>query len=141
MAGKAEFQEYCGGCLYRLTIVKSEFTEETAMKIEINFEHPYMNENTIGELTTDDLDCFYTDADEVDRLNLFFILEASLHRLQSKENWKAAARCAFLMAYYLFTPLTPPASYELAKFYIDKALEWDEIPEYLQWKETIDKGN
>lgn len=45
------------------------------------------------------------------------------------------------MAYYLFTPLMPPASYELAEFYISKALEWDEIPEYSQWKEIIDMGN
>lgn len=111
------------------------------MKIEINFEHPYIDEKTIGKLTTDDLDCFYTDADEVNRLNLFFILEASLHRLQSKGNRKAAARCAFLMAYYLFTSLTPPASYELAEFYIDRALEWDDAPAYYQWKEIIDKGN
>lgn len=64
-----------------------------------------------------------------------------MHRLHGKENRKAAARCAFLMAYYLFTPLTPPASHELAEFYISKALEWDEIPEYRQWKEIIDMGN
>ncbi len=111
------------------------------MKIEINFEHPYMHEKTIGELTIDDLDRFYHDADEVTRLDLFFILEASLHRLQGNGNRKAAARCAFLIAYYLFTPLTPPASHELAEFYINKALEWDEMPEYRQWKEIIEKGN
>mgnify|MGYP000826468388 CR=1 FL=1 len=51
------------------------------MKIEINFEHPYMDAKTIEELTIADLDCFYADADEVSSLNLFFILEASLHRL------------------------------------------------------------
>ena len=111
------------------------------MKIEINFEHPYMDAKIIEELTIADLDCFYADADEVSSLNLFFILEASLHRLHGKENRKAAARCAFLMAYYLFTPLMPPASHELAEFYISKALEWDEIPEYRQWKEIIDMGN
>lgn len=31
------------------------------MKIEIDFEHPYMDEKNIEELTTNDLDCFYTD--------------------------------------------------------------------------------
>ena len=51
------------------------------MKIEINFEHPYMDAKIIEELTIADLDCFYADADEVSSLNLFFILEASLHRL------------------------------------------------------------
>ena len=100
-----------------------------------------MDEKTIGELTTDDLDPFYADTDEVNRLNLFFILEASLHRLLGKGNRKAAARCSFLMACYLFTSLTPPASHELAEFYIDKALEWDEMPKYRQWKEIIDRGN
>ena len=54
-----------------------------------------------------DLNCFYADASEVDRLNLFFVLEASLHRLQGEERMKTAAYCAFLMAYYLFIALTP----------------------------------
>ena len=64
-----------------------------------------------------------------------------LHRLQGKERMKTAAYCAFLMAYYLFIALTPPASFELAEFYIDRALEWDETPEYRQWKAIIDEGN
>lgn len=45
------------------------------------------------------------------------------------------------MAYYLFVPLTPPTSFELAEFYIDRALEWDETPEYRQWKTIIDRGD
>lgn len=80
-------------------------------------------------------------ANEVNQLNLFFVLEASLHKFQGRNSTKAAARCAFLMAYYLFIPLTPPASFELATFYINKALELDETPEYRQWKEAIDEGN
>lgn len=111
------------------------------MKIQIDFEYPYFDETAILKLTLNDLDCFYADASEVNRLNLFFVLEASLHRFQSKKCMKAAARCAFIMAYYLFVPLTPPASSELARFYINKALELDETIEYRQWKEAIDKGN
>ena len=111
------------------------------MKIKIDFGHPYFDKKTIFELTLDDLNCFYADENEVNRLNLFFVLEASLHRFQSENTMKAAARCAFLMAYYLFVPLTPPASVDLAEFYIDRALEWDEIPEYRQWKKLIDEGN
>lgn len=111
------------------------------MQIKIDFERPCFDEKTLFELTLDDLDCFYADANEVNQLNLFFILEASLHGFQAKNNMKAAARCAFLMAYYLFVPLTPPASLELAEFYIDRALEWNEMPEYRQWKEIIDAGN
>lgn len=111
------------------------------MKIHIDFGHPYFDEKAIFELTLNDLDCFYTDENEVNRLNLFFVLEATLHRFQRENSLKAAARCAFLMAYYLFMPLTPPASFELAEFYIDRVLEWDETPEYSQWKKLIDKGN
>ena len=89
------------------------------MKITIDFGHPYFEEEVLLGLTQDDLNCFYADASEVDQLNLFFVLEASLHRLQGKERMKTAAYCAFLMAYYLFIALTPPASFELAEFYID----------------------
>ena len=92
------------------------------MTIKIDFGHPYFDKNEILELSLDDLNCFYADANEVNRLNLFFVLEASLHRLQNDKKMQAAARCAFLMAYYLFIALTPPASCELAEFYIDRAL-------------------
>ena len=111
------------------------------MKINIDFGHPYFDEKTIFEFTLTDLDDFYSDENEVNRLNLFFVLEASLHKLQRENRSKAAARCAFLMAYYLFIPLTPPASFELAEFYIDRALEWDATPEYSQWKKLIGQGN
>ena len=111
------------------------------MKINIDFGRPYFDEKTIFKLTPADLNDFYTDENEVNQLNLFFVLEASLHRFQRENSLKVAARCAFLMAYYLFIPLTPPASFELAEFYIDRALEWDETPEYRQWKTLIDQGN
>lgn len=111
------------------------------MNIKIDFGAPYFDEAGIFKLTIEDLNDFYAEASEGDRLNLFFVLEASLHRLESGNNVKAAARCAFLMAYYLFVPLTPPASMELAEFYIGKALEWDETPEYRQWKAMIDERN
>ena len=111
------------------------------MKIGIDFGHPYFDEKAVLELTLNDLDRFYADEDAVNRLDLFFVLEASLHRLQRENSLKAAARCAFLMAYYLFVALTPPASFELAEYYIDRALEWDETPEYCRWKKLIDEGN
>ena len=46
------------------------------MKITIDFGHPYFEEEVLLGLTQDDLNCFYGDASEVDRLNLFFVLEA-----------------------------------------------------------------
>ena len=52
------------------------------MKITIDFGHPYFDAETIRCLTPDDLNDFYAEAGEVDQLNLFFVLEASLHRLQ-----------------------------------------------------------
>jgi hypothetical protein len=111
------------------------------MKISIDFGHPYFEQDIIFALEPTDLNDFYCNENEVNGLNLFFVLEASLHRFQSENKTKAAARCAFLMAYYLFVPLTPPASFELAEFYIDRALEWNEMPEYREWKDLIDKGN
>ena len=109
------------------------------MKVKIDFEHPYFDEKIIFELTLDDLNCFYADANEVNRLNLFFILEASLHKLQDRKNVKASARCAFLMAYYLFVPLTLSNLAELSGSILT-ALN-DETSEYRQWKERIGKGN
>lgn len=44
------------------------------MKIKIDFEHPYFDERTIFELTLHDLDCFYAEENEVNRLNLFFCI-------------------------------------------------------------------
>jgi len=111
------------------------------MEIKIDFGHPFFEEETIFEMDTNDLDNFYHEENEVNQMNLFFVLEASLHRFQSENKMNAAARCSFLMAYYLFTPLTPPASFELAEFYMDRALEWNETPEYREWKNFIDKGN
>ena len=111
------------------------------MKIEIDFGHPYFDKQTIFELTLDDLNSFYGDENEINRINLFFVLEASLHKFLENQDMKTSARCAFLMAYYLFIPLTPPASYELSNFYIDRALEWDDTPEYRQWKDFIEEGN
>lgn len=40
------------------------------MKITIDFGHPYFEENVLLGLTPDDLNCFYADASEVDRLLL-----------------------------------------------------------------------
>ena len=56
------------------------------MKIHIDFGLPYFDEKAIFELTLNDLDCFYKDENEVNRLNLFFVLEATLHRFQRENN-------------------------------------------------------
>lgn len=45
--------------------------EANSVKITIDFGHPYFEENVLLGLTQDDLNCFYADASEVDRLNLW----------------------------------------------------------------------
>ena len=60
------------------------------MEIKIDFGHPYFDKNEVLKLTLDDLNCFYADANEVNRLNLFFVLEASLHRLQDEGKMQPA---------------------------------------------------
>ena len=47
------------------------------MKIKIDFRRPYFDEETIFKLSLNDLDDFYTDENDVNRLNLFFVLEAT----------------------------------------------------------------
>lgn len=111
------------------------------MRLIIDFGHPYFEGEMISAITPEDLDDYYADANEVGRLNLFFVLEASFHRLQEEKKNDIAAYCAFLMAYYVFLPLTPPASCELAAYYIDKAIELNPTLEYQNWKKLIAQGN
>lgn len=108
------------------------------MKIVIDFGHPYFEESTIFELWLKDLEDFYVHANKVNQLNLFFVLEVSLYRFQSENNKKAAAHCAYLMSYYIIILLELPALYEFGEYYIDKALEWNETPQYRKWKNFID---
>ena len=65
------------------------------MKIRITFERPYFAEEFILALTPHDLDDFYVEANEVNRLDLFFMLEVSLHKFQREK---------LFMAYYLLLP-------------------------------------
>ena len=111
------------------------------MKLAIDFGCPVFDEETAEAMTTADLDSFYASAGEADRLGLFFQLEASFYHYLEAEKEKLAARIAFLTAYYLFTPLTPPASRELALHYIGEAVRLDPRQEYREWRELMEKGN
>ncbi|MDE6281322.1 MAG: hypothetical protein K2M15_05980 [Oscillospiraceae bacterium] len=111
------------------------------MKLTIDFGNPMFDEETAGALTLSDLDDFYVSASELDRLNLFFELEATFHRYLDAGKNRLAAHLAYLTAYYLFTPLTPPASCALALHYIREALRLAPCPEYQTWLELIEKGN
>ena len=51
------------------------------MTIKIDFGHPYFDKNEILELSLDDLNCFYADANEVNRLTLYHLRS---HRVNDK---------------------------------------------------------
>ena len=111
------------------------------MKLTIDFGNPIFDEETASALTPNDLDDFYISASELDRLNLFFELEATFHQYLDAGKKELAAHLAYLTAYYVFTPLTPPASCELALHYIKEALRLAPCQEYQDWLELIEKGN
>lgn len=111
------------------------------MKLAIDFGRSVFDEETAKAMTAADLDSFYASAGEVDQLNLFFQLEASFHRYLAEGKRELAARLAFLAAYYLFTPLTPPASQELALYYIGEAVRLDPRREYREWLALMEQGN
>ena len=111
------------------------------MRLKIDFSNPIFEAETAAAITTQDLNDFYAAAGEVDQLNLFFQLEASFHHHLEAGRAELSAHLAFLTAYYLFTPLTPPASCELAERYIHEALKLCPLPEYQEWSELIRQGN
>ena len=111
------------------------------MKLSINWGEPVIREDDVLRITTYDLDDFYAAASEVDRLNLYFILQVSYQHYLDRGERERAAHLSFLMAYYLFTPLTPPGSWELALHYIRQALALHPFKEYQEWLELMEKGN
>ena len=111
------------------------------MELTVDFGNPVFDEQAAWAITPEDLDHFYCSAGEVDQLNLFFQLEASFRRHLEAGRAELAAHLAFLTAYYLFTPLTPPASWELATYYIREALRLHPAQEYREWCALIEKGN
>lgn len=96
------------------------------MTLKIDFEHPIWEEAVVRTLKPCDLDDFYVCADEVDRLSLYFHLETTYHYFRAKGKNELAAHMAYLTAYYLFVPLTPPASEHLA--------------DYQEWQNNIEAG-
>lgn len=107
------------------------------MDLHINWVNPVLTD--IRSVTPSHLDEFYISASETDRLNLFFVLLATLHVHEAEP--EAAAHLCFLMAYYLFVPLTPPGSQALALHYIRRAVALNPKDEYITWLTLIEKGN
>ena len=111
------------------------------MKLKIDWANPLLPEDMIEELQPRDLDDFYFRVQDMDKNNLFFLLLNSLHYYEAEGDRKRAARLSFLAAYYLFITLTPVGSWNLARYYIAKAVSLDNEPEYLVWQALIEKGN
>lgn len=112
------------------------------MEVKVDFGHPLFEESAASTVTAADLDDFYVKSSGLERLNLFFVLEASFHKYLSEGKDELAVRLAFLTAYYVFLPLTPPASRYLALHYIHEAVRLDPRNEkYREWLERIRKGN
>lgn len=108
------------------------------MELYIDFGSPLFEEDVASAITPGDLDDFYVKANELDRLNLFFMLEASFHKYVLEGKNELAAHLAFLIAYYVFIPLTPPASQNLALHYIREAVRpAPRNSSYAEWLERI----
>lgn len=111
------------------------------MNVEIDFSKPIIDESHVMEIGSGDLDDFYVSASNFDKSNLFFVLLASLHYYEENGDTVRAAHLNFLTAYYVFTPLTPPGSQQLALHYIKKAVSMNPLPEYKEWLSIMEKGN
>lgn len=111
------------------------------MNLKIDFYNPIIKEDDILKITPEDLDNFYINSNDFDKFNLFFIILTSIYHYSDKKNSIITAHLYFLAAYYIFTPLTPPGSYELAVYYIKKAIELNDCAEYRDWQTIIINGN
>ena len=109
------------------------------MKIRVDFGDPLISQEELKDLTATDLNDFYATASDPDKTNLFFVLLNSMHHYEAAGRMEETAYLCFLLAYYLFVPLTPPGSAPLAQYYLQKAILLDERPEYLRWRELMEK--
>ena len=112
-----------------------------AVKEKIDFDKPIIGKDHILEIDSGDLDDFYVCASATDRNNFFFVLLASLHYYEENVDTLRAAHLSFLVAYYVFIPLTPPGSHCLALHYMNKAISLYPLPEYKEWLVVMEKGN
>ena len=111
------------------------------MELRIDFTEPLLSAGVAHKLQTADLDNFYAAHDDNDRNNLFFVLLASYQHYAAQDEKELAAHLAFLLAYYLFVALTPPASAELAAYYIRQAISLNPLDEYEKWRQLMERGN
>lgn len=105
------------------------------------FEGTIISPGEIFSLTEDMLDDFYSDSGEIERINIFFHLQNELLYLKAEERKKEAAYVSYLISYYIFYPLTPPHSEELALYYAKEALALHNTIKYQDWIKVVEEGN
>ncbi|OYO59730.1 hypothetical protein C8E03_11759 [Lachnotalea glycerini] len=105
------------------------------------FESEVIPINLITQLTEKELDDLYSSNDETLQFNVFFILLNEYHYLKKEKAKEELAHVCYLLSYYLFIPLTPPHSEELALAYAEEALNYSENSKYAEWIEEVKRGN
>ncbi len=83
----------------------------------------------------------YVKSDVTDQFNVFFHLQNEYFYLINNKRNKEAAHVCYLISYYLFMPLTPPNSAELAEEFAKIAISLDNSPKYLEWLDEVKRGN
>ena len=111
------------------------------MQLAIQWGDPVLPKNGVLAIRPSDLDDFYVSASDFDQTNLFFVLLTSFHHYLDAGDRERAAHLSFLTAYYLFIPLTPPGSWELALHYIRQAVTLNPLEEYRKWVALMEEGN
>ena len=113
------------------------------LKKYVGFENFVIPIDEVSEISIKDLDEFYLEGNCFDKFNLFFILLNEYHYISGltpARNKELSVVC-HLISYYLFVLATPPASLNLAQVYAEKALEYYESPQNIEWIEMVKKGN
>lgn len=109
--------------------------------LHIDWDRPVIDEQAVLTIQPADLNDFYCAADSFDKTNMFFVLLASYHHYLDNGHREKAAHLCYLIAYYLFVPLTPPGSCELAMHYITQAVSLCPLESYTELLSLIEKGN
>lgn len=108
------------------------------MGFKIDTNSPFMSEEDILKISLTDLDDFYVATQHsYKQYDLFFVLLSAFNTYFDAGKKEISAHLSFLMAYYLFMPLTPANSLNLAYFYIKKAVELYPKDEYIHWRNLI----
>lgn len=108
------------------------------MSFKINTDDPVIKEEDVLEISLVDLDAYYVETQHsYKQYDLFFVLLSLFNRYLDSGKKDIAAHLSFLMAYYLFMPLTPAESLDLAYYYIKKAVELNPRADYVQWRNSI----